>query len=40
MSIVIIDGIEYCVETPPSEDDGDNSNNPSSDTCEEINRYK
>jgi len=32
MSIVVIDGIEYCVEN--DEDDGDNSNKPSSESTE------
>jgi len=31
MDTVIIDGIGYCVETPPAEDDGDNSKKPSSE---------
>lgn len=40
MDTVVIDGIEYCVETPPDEDDGDNRNKPSSDVCEETNHCK
>ena len=40
MSIVVIDGIEYCVETPPDEDDGDNSNKPSSNVYKETNHCR
>ena len=29
MAILTEDGIQYCLETPPSEDDGDNTNKPS-----------
>ena len=31
MPTVIIDGVEYCLELSPDEDDGDNTNKPSSD---------
>ena len=40
MATMIIDGIEYCIETPLGEDDGDNSNKPSSDVCKETNHCR
>ena len=34
MTIVVIDGVEYCLEQSPEEDDGDNTNKPSSNNSE------
>jgi len=34
MSTIIIDGVEYCLETPPDEDDGDDANKPSTSDVE------
>ena len=31
MPIIVIDGVEYCLEQSPEEDEGDNTNKPSSD---------
>ena len=42
MSTIIIDGVEYCLELSPDEDDGDDANKPSTSNIEvEVaNRYK
>jgi len=37
MPTVIIDGVEYCLATPPGEDDGDDTNKPTtSEKSEEV----
>ncbi len=34
MPIIVENGVEYCVELSPDEDDGDNTNRPSSPIAE------
>ena len=34
MPTLIEDGVEYCIELSPNEDDGDNTNKPSIDKTE------
>lgn len=36
MATVIIDGIEYCLEQSPDEDDGDNTNKPSTTEITDV----
>ena len=42
MSTIIIDGVAYCLELSPDEDDGDDTNKPSTSNIEveTANHYK